>query len=143
MEECKMFLFKAVLMCQECGEIHGEKWLETRNRHASQTVIEMLCDSCKENELDFDPFEKHRAECQCPECKPEQYIVNPNFEPCREDMEDCDAIRESALDYGNEGYLEEDPFNRVWNLNHDDICPSCHAVAYQCNCFLEEDEDNE
>jgi hypothetical protein len=115
MEECKMFLFKAVLMCQECGEIHGEKWLETRNRHASQTVIEMLCDSCKENELDFDPF-------------------------------------------GNEGYLEEDPFNREWTPddefeimvekteqrpNHDDICPSCHAVAYQCNCFLEEDEDNE
>jgi hypothetical protein len=51
-----MYLFKAIMMCQECGEIHAEKWLESRNRHVSQTVIEMLCDSCKENEFDIDPF---------------------------------------------------------------------------------------
>jgi hypothetical protein len=51
-----MYLFKAIMMCQECGELHAEKWLESRNRHASQTVIEMLCDSCKENEFDIDPF---------------------------------------------------------------------------------------
>jgi hypothetical protein len=71
-----MYLFKAIMMCQECGEIHAEKWLESRNRHVSQTVIEMLCASCEENEFDIDPF-------------------------------------------GNEAYLEEDPFNRMWTPEDD------------------------
>lgn len=67
-------LFKAVVMCSDCGEIHGEKWLESRNRHATQTVLEMLCASCEENDRnarDFNPFanpHKYDDETLCTEC---------------------------------------------------------------------------
>lgn len=59
-----MYQFKASIMCEECGEIHAERWLTSNNRHATNTVLFVLCESCKENELllsegitpEFDPF---------------------------------------------------------------------------------------
>jgi hypothetical protein len=44
-------LFKASIVCESCGEIHAERWLESQSRHASTTVLWMLCDICKEIEL--------------------------------------------------------------------------------------------
>lgn len=65
-----MNLFKAAIVCEQCGEIHAERWLTSTNRHATNTTLFVLCESCKENELrvqmeeeDFDPFEE----------SPEQY----------------------------------------------------------------------
>lgn len=54
-----MNLFKASIMCSSCGEIHAERWLESSNRHATNTTLFMLCEPCQMNELvEFDPWEE-------------------------------------------------------------------------------------
>lgn len=76
-----MYLFKAVVLCGQCGEVHAEKWLESKNRHASQTVLEMLCEPCAMNNLieesweeeykriaDLDASVTHDESCNCEYC---------------------------------------------------------------------------
>jgi protein-arginine kinase activator protein McsA len=64
-----MNLFKAIVMCDQCGEVHAEKWLESTNRHATTTTLFMLCEPCAMNNIiamdsedDFDPFGEHPAD---------------------------------------------------------------------------------
>lgn len=63
-----MYLFKAVVMCGQCGDVHNEKWLESKNRHAGRTVLEMLCEPCAMNNLIEEPHEFSHL-CDCIDCE--------------------------------------------------------------------------
>jgi hypothetical protein len=105
-----MYLFKAIMMCQECGELHAEKWLESRNRQVSQTVIEMLCDSCKENEFDIDPFAE---ESGCKECG---HLHGAHYGSCSE----FDPMESAEREH-----------------NGSDVCFLCTKPWNKCTCWEE------
>jgi hypothetical protein len=146
-----MYQFKAIVSCPDCGEIHAEKWLTSNNRHASQTVLYTLCESCQFNELvAFDPFaDNFCPTCQSNECKghlfeideddiPADYFVDvPTCEECGHvvgaHFGDCSQFdpMENEEYYHNGGYRE---VARKYRNNTEDVVTDTPPAPKDINC---------